>query len=258
MNLTEQREAIHHLVDETNPADASAIYYAFHHPADKVQLTIFPPDSLRSLGYVCSAMTGIDLFRPLVTMRLPLDEPGQEPIYAESLDLIYHAVPTGGSVIISTTSAYYPLLSAVFTIHREERVKLLVLDPKLFSPIINVLVAESSSHNDLPRFVIRQNDKSSASGLGDTIASAGINWQSSSYAEIYVHTKNHFRRQGMGSSVVSYVVQRILDSGRTPLYGISANNDPSYQLARSVGFFDSGIEEIHVEGTLNTRPGSSL
>lgn len=258
MNLTDQRKAIRHLLNETDPADASAIYYAFHHPEKKNQITIYPPESSSALGYLCSAKTGIDLFRPLVTMRLPMEHPGRELNYSKSLELIYSAIPVGGSVIISTHSAFYPLVSAIFDIHREDRLRLLVLDPDSFSPIINVLVIETLSHNDLPRFVIRQNEGNSGSGLGDIVASAGINWQSPSFAEIYVHTKNHFRRQGMGTSVVSYIVQRTLDSGRTPLYGVSVENDPSYQLARSVGFFDSGIEEILIEGSLKPRPDSSV
>ncbi len=258
MNLTDQRKAIRRLLDETEPADAAAVYYAFHHPVKKTQITTYPLDSSSSTGFVCSAMTGLDLFRPLVSMRLPLERPGQELNYSNSLELIYNAVPIGASLIISTKSAYYPLISAVFDIEREERLRLLVLNPDSFSPIINVLVSGTISHNNLPRFVIRKNERNSDSELAEIIASAGINWQSPSFAEIYVHTKNHFRRQGMGTSVGSYIVQAILESGRTPLYGVSFENDPSYQLARSVGFFDSGIEEILIEGSLKPRPDSLI
>jgi hypothetical protein len=256
MDLTEKRRAIRRLLNETNPADAAAVYYVFHHRAEKIQITTYPPDSQRSLGYVCSAMTGIDLFRPLVTMRLPLDRTGQELDYSKSLDLIYGAFPNGGSLIISTYPSYYPLLSAILDIQREDKLRLLILDRTSFSPIINVLVTETPSHNDLPRYVIRKRDSNSESSSSDVIASAGINWWSASFAEIYVHTSNNFRRRGMGRSVVAYIVQSILDSGRTPLYVVSAGNDPSYQLARSVGFIDTGEEEILVEGTLKPRPVS--
>ena len=119
-----------------------------------------------------------------------------------------------------------------------------------------MLVTETPSHNDLPRYVIRKGDSSSESSSGDVIASAGINWRSSSFAEIYVRTSNNFRRRGMGRSVLAYIVQRILDSGRTPLYVVSAGNDPSYQLARSVSFIDTGEEEILIEGSLKPRPVS--
>jgi hypothetical protein len=254
MDLTNQRRAIRRILNETDPADAAAAYYVFHHPAEKIHITTYPPDSLRSLGYVCSAMTGIDLFRPLVTMRLPLDRSGQELDYSKSLDLIYSAFPVGGSLIISTYPSYSPLLSAILDVQREDKLRLLIFDRTSFSPIINVLVTETPSHNDLPRYVIRKRVSSSESSSGDIIASAGINWRSSSFAEIYVHTSNNFRRRGMGRSVVAYIVQSILDSGRTPLYVVSVGNDPSYQLARSVGFIDTGEEEIIIDGSLKPRP----
>ena len=254
MNLADQRRVVRRLLNETDPADASAVYYALHHPAEKVQLTTYPPDSFDSLGFVCSAMTGIDLFRPLVTMRLPIERSSQEIDYSGSLDLIYGAFPVGGEVIISTHSAYYPLISAIFDVQREEKLKILLLDRASFSPIINVLVTESPSYNNLPRYVIRNNQQNSGSSSDEILASAGINWQSPSFAELYVHTKDHSRRQGMGASVVAYIVQWILESGRTPLYAVSVDNDPSHQLARSVGFFDTGIEEVLIEGTLKPRP----
>ena len=256
MDLTEQRRAIRRILNKTDPADAAATYYVFHHPAEKIQLTTYPPDSLRAIGYVCSAMTGIDLFRPLVTMRLPLDHTGQELDFSKSLDLIYGAFPIGASLIISTYQSYYPLLSAILDIQKEDKLTLLILDRNAFSPIINVLITEAPSHNDLPRYVIRKHESSADSSSGDIIASAGINWRSASFAEIYVHTSNSLRRRGMGRSVVAYIVQSILDSGRTPLYVVSVGNDPSYQLARSVGFIDIGEEEILIEGSLKPRPRS--
>ncbi len=256
MDLTEKRRAVRRLLNETDPADAAAVYYVFHHPAEKIQITTYPPDSQPLLGYVCSAMTGIDLFRPLVTMRLPLDRSGQELDYSKSLDLIYSAFPVGGSLLISAVSSYYPFLSAVLDIQREDKTRLLVINRASFSPIINVLVTETLSHNNLPRYVIHKRDNSSESSSGDIITSAGVNWRSPSFAEVYVHTRNNFRRRGMGKSVLAYIVKSILDSGRTPLYVVSVDNDPSYQLARSVGFVDTGEEEIMIEGSLKPKPQS--
>ena len=72
MNLVEQRRAIRHLLDEHNPADAMAGYFAFYHADNRTQLRPYPLDSPRVQGYVCLSQTGMDLFRPLATMRLPL------------------------------------------------------------------------------------------------------------------------------------------------------------------------------------------
>ena len=49
-----------------------AAYYALHHPDDKTTLVVPPTaEGQRANGYVALSRTGIDLFRPLVTMRLP-------------------------------------------------------------------------------------------------------------------------------------------------------------------------------------------
>lgn len=254
MTLIERRKAIRHLLNQSEPADASAVYYAFHHPEKQVQIKTYPADGSKSSGFVCSAMTGIDLFHPLVTMRLPLINSSQEIDFSSALELIYSTLPVGAPVIISTLNSYFPLLGAIFDIHREDKLRLLALDQQSFSPLINVLVTESPSYNNLPRYVIRSNTMSSGAPSGEVIASAGVNWQSPSFAEIYVNTIDHFRRQGMGKSVVAYVVQRILDSGRAPLYVVSTDNGPSFELASSVGFLDTGVEEILIEAALKPRP----
>ena len=78
MKLPDKRRAIRSLLDERNPADAQAIYYAYNHPDEKTQLITYPPEASVAKGYVCIARTGIDLFRPLLTMRLPIFRRSQE------------------------------------------------------------------------------------------------------------------------------------------------------------------------------------
>jgi predicted GNAT family acetyltransferase len=102
--------------------------------------------------------------------------------------------------------------------------------------------------------VIRQTQTNQSSTPGEIIASAGLNWQSAHFADIYVHTKSSYRRLGYGRSVVAALIQHVLESGRTPLFVANSENDPSIQLAESVGFIDSGIREILIEGTRNKYP----
>jgi hypothetical protein len=258
MNLADQRQAIRPLLNEQDPADAAEIFYAFHHPKEKINLFTYPKGSASSTGYICSGMTGIDLFRPLVTLRLPLVSTGRKIDFDEGLKLIYSALPIGAEIIISAPSNYYALLSAIIDIHREETLPLLVLDKSLNKPMINVLVTRAESHDSLPRYIIRRTDKTSGGKLGDIVASAGVNWQTPRFTDIYVHTNNKFRRMGMGKSVVTYLVKDILDSGRTPLYSVATENNPSYELARSVGFVDSGMTEKFIEGRLKKPPGNSI
>lgn len=251
--LDDKRRAIRHLLDENEPADAAAYYYAFNHPEQKSRLHINPARSLRANSYICLAQTGIDLFRPLVTLRLPESTGAGGIDFEASLELIYGAIPEGMSVIMSEPASYGPLLNLLFEIQKEEQLKLLVLDRRRFQPIINVLVTESESYNGLPRYVVRKTVDDQSAGRGDILASAGLNWQSSQFAEIFVHTKSANRRLGLGRSVVAAMIQHVIDSGRRPVYAASAENHASIQLAESVGFVDIGISKLLIEATLKSR-----
>jgi RimJ/RimL family protein N-acetyltransferase len=249
MTLAEKRRAIRPLLDERKPADASAVYYALYHPDDKTQIITKPENAQRAQGYLCMARTGIDLFRPLLTLRLPYAKNGGEVDPAFGASLITKAIPEGMSVIINAPEIYRPLLSALFDIQQEQILRLFVLDRGRFEPIINVLVTRSESYDGSPKFVIRQSRSNKGAAQGEIVASAGLNWQSTYFAEIYVHTKSSFRRLGYGRSVVASLIQHVLESGRTPLYVANSENDPSIQLAESVGFIDSGVREILIEST---------
>lgn len=254
MTLAEQRKAISHLLDRTSPADASASYYALHLADNKTQLFTFPPDAPRARGYVCLSRTGLDLFRPLMTMRFP--ESGEISGYDLTLagEMISAAIPEGTDVIIKTPASYSPLLSAFFENDGEQRLKLLVLDRGRFQPVVNVFVTRSKAHDGLPRFVIRQNSQGQT-GFGDDVAaSAGINWQTPGFAEVYVHTATQHRRKGFGQSVLAACVQNVLDSGRRPIYLVESDNSSSIQLAENTGFVNLGPDLVWLEGRRRSYP----
>lgn len=244
--LAQKRRAIRKLLDEHKPADAMAVHYAFYHPENRTQIITQPADAGagEATGYVALSRTGIDLFRPLVTLRLPISD------MEASVNLIYTALPPGASVILSAPSRYSPLLQALFEIQTEEQLRLFTLDRRRFEPIINVLVTTEESHNALPRFVVRHSE-------GDTtevVASAGLNWQTPRFADIVVHADQRYRRRGWGRSVVAALVQHLLNEGRAPLYVVSEQNVSSMRLAESVGFADSGERKVLIQGTLKPRP----
>lgn len=242
MALTRQRRAIFHLLDETNPADGMAAYFAFHHPASRTILRPYPYNAVRAEGYVALSRTGMDLFRPFVTLRLPIHN------MQTSTAVIYEAIDAGTAVIVNSPSRYAPLLHALFDIQTEEHLSLYLLRPSSFTPIVNVLVTQDKAPNGLPRFLIRDREN-------DVIgASATLNWQSPTYAEIGVTTNPGYRRRGWGRSVVSAMANYLLENGRTPLYVVAQNNEASIQLAESVGFTDSGVREIMIQAVLNPRP----
>lgn len=193
----------------------------------------------------------MDLFRPFLTMRLPhrTDTGRIDP--SASSQLIHSSLNPGSAVIAAGPLEYLALMEALFDIEHVVQVKLLVLDPGRFKPIINVLVTQADSYNGLPRFTIRN-----GSGEGSEIlASAGLNWQSSRFAEIYTHTSAPHRRQGYGKSVVAAAVQHVLEHGRRPIYIVSHENEPSIRLARSVGFVDTGAMKFQFEGVLRQQQG---
>lgn len=252
MSLTEYRKAIRPLLQENNPADAQAAYYVFHHPDEKTKLVPSWTSGELIKGYVCVSRTGVDLFRPLITMRLPHLLRTNDLDLAAGAELIRQAIPEGMPVIINAPINYQPLLASILEIKVEQRLKLLALDRERFEPMINVLIQKSESYNDLPRFVIRSSDDSHHQGQGEVVASAGINWRSDRFAEIYVYTKNPHRRKGLGRSVVAAIVDSILKNGRTPLYVVQDINQPSISLAESVGFVDTGADQLLIEGHLRT------
>ncbi len=242
MSLTQQRRAIYHLLDETNPADGMAAYFAFYHSDNRTILRPYPYTAIRAEGYVALSRTGMDLFRPLATLRLPIHN------LQTSTDVIYEAIDAGTAVILNSPARYAPLLHALFEVQSEEHLSLYVLRPSNFQPIINVLVTQDKAPNGLPRFTIRDREN-------DVIgASATLNWQSPTYAEIGVATTPGYRRRGFGRSVVSSMVNYLLENGRTPLYVVAQNNEASMQLAESLGFSDTGTRELMIEAVLKPRP----
>lgn len=243
MSLKNQRASLQHLLDETNPVDAQAVYYAYYHGDDKTRLFTYPQEASRAQGYIALSRTGMDLFRPLLTMRIPEDD------FQVGFELINSAVPTETPVIIFSPEVYEPLLRALFDIQSETFYRLLVLDWDRFEPIINVLIVQTTAPNGLPRFVIRSPAKDN-----QVTASAGLNWQTPQFAEIRIQTDPDQRRQGWGKSVLAAMVTHLQASGRTPLYLVEEHNDPSYQLATSVGFRDTGYRQILVQGTRNKAP----
>ncbi|MFZ1398303.1 MAG: GNAT family N-acetyltransferase [Candidatus Promineifilaceae bacterium] len=242
MALTQQRRAIYHLLDETNPADGMAAYFAFYHPDNRTILRPYPYAAVQAQGYVALSRTGMDLFRPFVTLRLPIHN------MQTSTEVIYEAIDAGTAVILNAPARYAPLLHALFDVQTEEHLSLFRLKADQFQPIINVLVTQDKAANGLPRFSIRDREN-------DVIgASATLNWQSPQFAEIGVTTHPGYRRRGWGRSVVSAMANYLLGNGRIPLYVAAQANEASIQLAESVGFTDTGIRELMIQAVLNPHP----
>ncbi len=246
MTLAEKRRAIRPLLHEHDPVDAISAYYAYYHDDSKTNLVLYPAETKPPSGYLCFSRTGIDLFRPLVTMRLPSNP-------SEASELFYSAMPAGTDVIISAPIHNLPILSALFEIQKEEQLMVYKLDSGRFKPVINVLVAREDSSDGRVGFIIRESSQALSRADSQVVASAWLNWQSPRFAEISVRTQAAYRRKGLGRSVVAAAAQYILENGRTPLYAVSEHNQASIQLAESLGFVNTGAKEVILEARLRPK-----
>ena len=254
MSLNQKKRQVQALLNKRSPADAQAAYYAFHHPDEKTQLFTLTDGAGVAEGYVCLSRTGMDLFRPLLTLRLPLSTAGEGVDPVSATTLLFSALTAGTSVILGTPQAYRPIISALFDIQTEQELRIMILDRERFEPVINVLVTQTETYNNLPRFLVRSASDPGRSDSPEIAASAGLNWRSPEFAEFYVHTKPAYRRRGFGRSVVAAVVQHTLETGRTPLYAAESQNEASIELAESVGFIDTGVVTFLLEAVLKPQP----
>lgn len=233
--LNEQRRAIRPLLSPTDPADALTSYYALWHDPRRTHLALHHDERGRVDGFIAVCQTGVDLFRPLVTLRAQDEQAAG--------DLLSAALSAGRpyQVIVPVT-----LASAVrshFQVSRSGLLQIYRLDPSRFQPVINVLVQRVTSADGAPRFQIESQ--------GQVAAMAGTNWRSPSFAEIFVYVHPRGRGRGWGKSVVSACTAALLDEGLRPLYMVEEANEASIQIAAGLGYVDSGSRQSVVEGTLN-------
>ncbi len=240
-DLIRDRRAIQHLLDARSPADGLASYYALHHAIDRTLLLIRRNDNGRVDGFLVLCRTGLDLFRPLLTAR------------AETLgglaELLEGALPPEASVIIAVPLDLRPAIEALFTISEERVSTVYQLSHEDFRPIINVLTTRAPTPNGDPRFVIRgQSLDRGARPAGPVLATAGINWRSPHFADIYVQTDPRVRGRKLGRSVVSALSTWLLEQRVSPLYTVPDANDASTRLAQSLGYRNTGARTLFCSG----------
>ncbi len=222
-----ERAQVLQLIDETSPADAFAAYYALHHNPNRISIFVHHDQAGRADGFLVRAQTGMDLFRPVVSVRAATDE------------VAWALFQTG----LLPNRAYYlvaPLslsnaVNRYLTMSDFELLLIYRLDAARFEPQINVMVVENPTPDGWPRFEISAN--------GAVCASAGINWRSPHFAEAYVYTNAAARGRGWGKAVMSALAGALIKDGRMPLYVVNEQNTVSIRLAESLGFVDTGARE---------------
>ncbi len=238
-SIHEQRTLVRRLLDDSSAADAPTAYYALFHDPARSTLFTAQDSAGQVVGFAGRFQTGIDLFRPLVTLICQ----GAEI----AADLLAQALVPEHPYILFTGLSQYPLVGGNFEIDNHRILHIYRLDVRRFQPVINVLARQEKGPGGTPRGVIESN------GLR---AVAGVNWQSPAFAELYVHTDPAVRQRGWGESVVSAVTQAILAGGRIPLYLVESDNEPSRALAEKLGYVDTGARQVYADVVYLGHPGS--
>ena len=230
----EERAGLARLLDSRRAGDAMASYYALLHPAAKTRIWTHESAGGRADGFLVRAQTGQDLFRPLVTLRAP--------DATSAAELLRAAFPSPSPAIFSIPEPLgiwvLPLLAAKST----GVIVLLRLNPVRLEPVVNIFVEQTTSPAGLPRVEIRRD--------GRLLAAAGVNWQSSGWAEIFVQTDPAARERGYGKSVCAALCRQLVEERREVLYAVEENNSASIRLARGLGFEETGEREISCTGSV--------
>lgn len=236
-SIHQKRQQVRRLLDDSSPADAPTAYYALFHPAARSALFTRVSEDGSVHGFLGQFQTGIDLFRPLITLDCRDAE--------TAASLMAEALTPGRPYILFANLNQLPLVGGSLRIDQHRILEIFRLDVTRFQPEINVLVQCSQSPDGLPRCAIQ------SGGQG---AVAGVNWQSPAFAEIYVHTDAGARQRGWGTSVAAAVTQAVLSEGRTPIYLVEPDNEASRQLASRLGYVDTGARQVYADVVYMGQP----
>ena len=237
-SLREQRASITAMFDLHSAADSPTAYYALYHDPVRSVLAVRPGE-----GFVGRFQTGIDLFRPLVSMRCWRPEP--------AANLLAEALTPGRPYLFFANLSQLALIGGSLTLTHERVLSIYALDPARFKPQINVLIMYKTAPDGTPRCEI-------VSGKGSVQAVAGVNWQSPGFAELFVQTEPEVRQRGWGRSVAAACTEKILQSGRIPIYLVEPDNEASIRLATGLGYVDTGARQILADAVYQGHPGRRL
>jgi hypothetical protein len=231
--LSTLRSQARELLNEFDAADGLASYYALYHANRRTVLyTHFDTTGVVD-GFLARCQTGIDLFRPLVTLRI---RGANDPVSP----LIESALVAGRPYLMVFPAALRDQVGEAVALSDSVCNRIMRLESSRFQPDLNTLVVTRTDAEGHPRAEIARGDR--------VIAQAGVNWRSPIFAEVYVKVEPEGRGHGWGQSVVRAVSTELLKIRVTPLYAVAEDNDASYDLALDVGFVDTGAREIMAQG----------
>jgi RimJ/RimL family protein N-acetyltransferase len=232
--MNRQRRAIRPLLSPDDPADALTSYYALWHDPRRTQLTLHHDTRGEVDGFLNLSQTGVDLFRPLMTLRAP-DE-------STVTSLVETALVPERSYLMVVPVTLASALRQRLDIARSTLNRVYRLSPARFQPIVNVLVQRVSAADGTARFQIESQ--------GQVVAMSGTNWRSPTHAEVFVYVHPKGRGRGWGKSVVSACTAALMEDRLRPLYMVEERNEASMHIAEGLGYVDTGARELAGEGRL--------
>ncbi len=227
----QDRELLTRLVDLRSVADAMPAYFALEHPGERTELFGYYPSPETLSGFLSIAQTGFDLFRPVAVPFVA----NQEAMNS----LLDVALKPGRPYLVYVPVDQQEFIGSTFQRSPVEVTNLLRLDARAFTPILNVMIMRTQSASGLPRFEIR----SSVQGF----AAAGVNWMSSTAAEIYIEADESGRRRGFTKSVLAALIEHLLSQDRIVLFRVADDDYDAFEDAFDLGFKPTGIRTLMIE-----------
>nr|MBN1230204.1 GNAT family N-acetyltransferase [Anaerolineae bacterium] len=227
--LSTLRDQARTLLNEFDAADGLASYYALYHDPARTTLHLHHDTSGMVDGFIAHCQTGVDLFRPLVTMRF-------RGVNNPVPDLLRAALLPGRPYLFVVPDHVFEAAAEYLSIEDPSQNMIMRLEPSRFHPDMNVMVVSRLTADGMPKAEILRGDQA--------VAVAGVNWRSPIFAEIYVFVEPDVRGRGWGRAVVNRVAAELVKSGLTPLYTVAEGNDYSHDLALDTGFIDTGTREV--------------
>jgi hypothetical protein len=226
-----ERGRLAKLLDPRSAADATAAYYALNHPAERVNLLAYCATAGQPVGFIAVAQTGLDLFRRLLVPFVRS---------AEALDaLLRAALLLQNPAILCLPQEQREWAKEVVQIDGEQLSELLRLDPRLFEPVINVLIEQSITPDGWPRFEIRR-------GRAGNVA-VGVNWRGEYFAEIYTQVDPSPHASGFLRSVLAAMAESLLSDRHVALLRLDESQQNVRQEAIRLGFRPTGVRLLYAD-----------
>jgi L-amino acid N-acyltransferase YncA len=226
--LNERRREIRPLLSPVEPLEAVISYYALWHDPRRTELFIHRDSRHCVDGFLTVSQTGVDLFRPLVTLFAQDSRAVGE--------LLHNALTPERPYRLVVPLDLASEVREHLEFSRSSTNRIYRLDPSRFQAVVNVLVQRAVSADGSARYQIESQ--------GQLVAMSGTNWRSPAFAEVFVYVHPKGRGRGWGKSVVSACTAGLLEERLRPLYMVREGNQASITLAEGLGYVDTGAREL--------------